>query len=62
MHYVTLGKKNAKRPIIGDNVSEGCHVCVIGGVHIGNIITIGADVVVMKDVPVNAVVVGIQHK
>lgn len=58
LHCVTLGKKSDKRPIIGDNVSIGCHACIIGGIHIGNNVTIGAGSVVVKDVPDNAIVAG----
>lgn len=58
LHCVTLGKKNGKRPIIGDNVSVGCHACIIGGVRIGNNVIIGAGSVVVKDVPDNAIVAG----
>lgn len=55
---MTLGKKNGKRPIIGDNVSIGCHACIIGGIHIGNNVTVGTGAVVVKDVPDNAIVAG----
>lgn len=55
---VTIGKKNAKRPTIGDNVSVFSHVLIVGDVHIGNNVTIGAGSVVVKDIPDNAVVVG----
>lgn len=58
VHCVTLGKKDGKRPIIGNNVTIGCHACVIGNVHIGNNVTIGAGSVVVKDVPDNAIVAG----
>lgn len=58
IHCTTLGKKDGKRPVIGDNVSIGCHACIIGGVHIGNNVTIGAGSVVVKDVPDNCVVAG----
>lgn len=44
--------------MIGDNVSLGCNVTIIGGVHIGNNVTIGAGSVVVKDVPDNCVVAG----
>ena len=56
IHCTTLGKKDGTRPVIGDNVTIGCHACIIGGVHIGNNVTIGA--VVVKDVPDNCVVAG----
>lgn len=58
IHCTTLGKKGDKRPIIGNNVSLGCNVTIIGGVHIGNNVTVGAGSVVVKDVPDNCVVVG----
>lgn len=58
IHCTTLGKKDGLRPVIGDNVTIGCHACVIGGVHIGNNVTIGAGSVVVKDVPDNAIVAG----
>ena len=51
-------EKDGKRPVIGNHVKMGCHVCILGGVHIGNNVTIGAGSVVVKDVPDNAVVVG----
>ena len=58
IHCTTIGKKDGKRPIIGDNVTIGCHACVIGGVKIGNNVTIGAGSVVVKDVPDNCIVAG----
>ncbi len=58
IHCTTLGKKDGKRPIIGDNVTIGCHACIIGGIKIGNNVIIGAGSVVVKDVPDNCVVAG----
>ena len=58
IHCTTLGKKNEQRPIIGDNVTLGANVTIIGGVHIGNNVKIGAGSVVVKDLPDNAVAVG----
>lgn len=58
LHCTTIGKKNGKRPRIGDNVTCGCHVTIIGDITIGNNVIIGAGSVVTKDVPNNAVVVG----
>ena len=45
-------------PVIGDNVSLGATVTIIGNVKIGNNVTIGAGSVVVKDVPNNCVVAG----
>lgn len=58
IHCTTIGKKDDKRPRIGNNVTVGCHVAIIGDITIGNNVTIGAGSVVVKDVPDNAVVVG----
>lgn len=55
---ITIGKKDGKRPTIGDNVSIYANAIIIGDVHIGNNVIIGAGAVVVKDVPDNAVVVG----
>ena len=54
----TIGKKGDKRPIIGDNVSLGANVVIIGAVKIGNNVIIGAGSVVVKDIPDNSVAVG----
>lgn len=60
LHCTTIGKKGpeCRRPKIGNNVTVGCHVAIIGDITIGNNVTIGAGSVVIKDVPDNAVVVG----
>ena len=64
IHCTTIGTKNGmnafsgERPIIGNNVSIGCNVCIIGPVRIGNNVSIGAGSVVIKDVPDNCVVAG----
>ena len=58
IHCTTMGKKDGRRPRIGNNVTCGCHVAIIGDITIGNNVTIGAGAVVVKDVPDNAVVVG----
>lgn len=58
LHCTTIGKKDSKRPRIGNNVTVGCHVVILGDITIGDNVTIGAGSVVVKDVPDNAVVVG----
>lgn len=57
-HCTTIGKKEGRRPRIGNNVSLGANVLIIGDITVGNNVTIGAGSVVVKDVPDNAVVVG----
>lgn len=60
LHCVTIGKKKTggRRPRLGNDVTVGCHVAIIGDITIGNNVTIGAGSVVVKDIPDNAVVVG----
>ena len=58
LHNVTIGKKNDKRPVIGNNVTIYAQSIVVGDIRIGNNAIVGAGSVVVKDVPDNAVVAG----
>lgn len=62
LQNTTFGNKykNGKwvRPSLEDNVSVGANVVVIGDVHIGNNVRIGAGAVVTKSIPDNCIVVG----
>jgi serine O-acetyltransferase len=49
-------------PVIGDNVYIGPGAKIIGRVNMGSGVAIGANAVVTKDVPDNAVVVGVPAK
>lgn len=49
-------------PIIGDNVEICAGARVLGPIRIGNNAIIGANAVVIKDVPENAVVAGVPAK
>lgn len=62
-HNVTVGfSKPECTPIIGDNV----HICtgavVLGDIRIGNDVIIGANAVVVKDVPDHSIVAGVPAK
>ena len=61
-HLTTIGNKkdgdNENRPVIGDNVTLGVNVTIIGAIHIGDNVIVGAGSVVVKDVPDNCVVAG----
>lgn len=61
-HLTTIGNakhgRNDLIPTIGDNVSLGANVTIIGDIHIGSNVVIGAGSVVVKDVPDNCVVAG----
>jgi serine O-acetyltransferase len=63
---VTLGKasrgKNKGAPVLGDNVYLGPGAKIVGAVRIGNNVAVGANCVVTKDVPDDAVVVGVPGK
>lgn len=58
---VTIGGKSGwyEVPVIGDNVEINAGARVLGPVRIGNNVIIGANSVVVKDVPDNCVVAGI---
>lgn len=56
--FLTIGGRNGKAPIIGDNVFIGASVTLLGDIHIGNNVTIGAGAVVVSDIPDNATAVG----
>jgi serine O-acetyltransferase len=62
-HGVTLGgtslKKGKRHPTLGDRVVVGAGAKVLGAVTIGRDSRIGANAVVVKPVPPNAVVVGV---
>lgn len=57
-HNVTIAGKNGQFPSIGDNVYLGCGCVVLGNIRIGNHVVIGANAVVVKDVPDGCVVAG----
>ena len=61
---VVIGKKDHEKAIdmpvrVGDNVNFGLGVRVFGKITIGTNVTIGANSVVTKDIPDNAVVGGV---
>lgn len=58
---VTIGGKSGwyEVPVIGDNVIINAGARIIGPVRIGNNVEIGANCVVVKDVPSNCVVAGV---
>lgn len=62
---VTIGGGNSQYPgipTIGDNVKINKGAIVFGGITIGNNVIIGANAVVNKPVPDNAVVAGVPAK
>ena len=56
---VTFGDKDGHRPLIGDNVTVYAGAKIIGNVSVGDSAVIGANSVVLKDVPINCAVAGV---
>jgi serine O-acetyltransferase len=66
-HNVTIGgtgnHKGKRHPTIGNNVLIGTGATLLGPIHIGNNVRIGAEtVVIMHDIPSNCTVVGAPGK
>ena len=63
---VTLGNRHLDRPteapVLGQRVNVGAGAKVLGNVHVGDGATIGANAVVVSDVPAGATVVGVPAK
>lgn len=58
LQCTTIGETGKGRPFIGDNVSLGANVVIIGNITIGSNVTIGAGSVVVKNIPDNTIAVG----
>jgi serine O-acetyltransferase len=58
-HQVTIGAERRASPILGSDVFIGAGAKVIGGVTVGDGARVGANAVVVHDVPAGATVVGI---
>lgn len=60
---VTIGNKSLERPleapVIGNRVSIGAGAKILGGIRIGDDVLIGANAVVIKDVPDCSTAVGV---
>lgn len=64
-HGVTLGTsrgEGAGFPVVGNNVVLSAGAKLIGGVNVGHHVMIGANAVVVKDIPDGAVAVGVPAK
>lgn len=58
-HQVTIGAQGRRTPTLGDEIYIGAGAKVIGGVTIGDGARVGANAVVLHDVPAHATAVGI---
>jgi serine O-acetyltransferase len=59
---VVIGEEKRVCPILGDNIFVGSGAKIIGAVTIGNNVTIGANAVVVKDIPSNVTAGGVPAK
>lgn len=59
LQQVTIGTNNSRPPVIGGHVDIGAGARVLGAVTVGDHARIGANAVVIHDVPPRATVVGI---
>lgn len=58
-HQVTIGAEKLKAPVLGDNVFVGAGARILGKVRVGNHVKIGANAVVVDDLPDNVTAVGV---
>jgi serine O-acetyltransferase len=58
-HQVTIGAERRQNPVLGNDVFIGAGAKVIGAVSIGDGARVGANAVVVRDVPAHCTVVGI---
>ena len=59
---VTVGLRHTGKrgsPIVGNRVDIGAGAKILGPVHVGDDVAIGANAVVLKDVPPNSIAVGV---
>ena len=61
-HQVTIGAEKGVSPVLGDDVFIGAGAKIIGTLKVGNGAKVGANAVVLEDVPEGATVAGIQAR
>lgn len=61
-HLVTIGAERDESPVLGDDVFMGAGCKIVGPVTIGSRVKVGANAVVVKDVPDDSTTVGIPAK
>jgi len=58
-HQVTIGAERGLSPVLGDDVFIGAGAKVLGAIRVGSRVRIGANAVVLKDVPDDITAVGV---
>jgi serine O-acetyltransferase len=61
-HQVTIGAERGQSPTLGDHVFVGAGAKIVGPIAIGSHSRIGANAVVLADVPAGATAVGVPAK
>lgn len=61
-HQVTIGAEQRQSPVLGDRVFVGAGAKIVGAIAIGDDCRIGANAVVVHDIPSGATAVGIPAK
>jgi len=59
---VIIGQTDNGVPVLGDDVDIGVGAKIIGGIHLGNRIIIGAQSLVNKDFPDDVIIAGVPAK
>lgn len=59
---VTLGSRGEGAPVVGNHVDIGAGAKILGSITLGDNVKVGANSVVIKDVPANKTAVGIPAK
>jgi serine O-acetyltransferase len=58
-HQVTIGAERFQSPVLGDDIFIGAGAKIVGGLSIGSRTKIGANAVVLSDIPDGATAVGV---
>lgn len=58
-HQVTIGAERGLSPVLGDDVFVGAGAKILGAITIGSRVRVGANAVVVKDVPDDVTAVGV---
>jgi serine O-acetyltransferase len=58
-HQVTIGAEGFESPVLGDDIFIGAGAKIVGAVSIGSRVRVGANAVVIADVPDDATAVGV---
>jgi serine O-acetyltransferase len=58
-HQVTIGAERGDSPVLGDDLFIGAGAKIIGAVKVGSGVRVGANAVIVKDVPDNVTAVGV---